>query len=37
MKFETPEALELPEKGFVADPDAYAAPEGGNVEVKVNP
>ncbi len=36
-KFKTPEAKELPEQGFVADPDAYQAPAGGNVEVMVSP
>ncbi len=32
-----PEAPELPNAGFVGDPEAYQAPAGSNVEIKVNP
>lgn len=37
LKFEPPQAPELPAKGFVADPEGYQAPEGKSVQVKVSP
>ncbi len=37
FKLRAPEAPELPEKGFVADPEGYQAPAGRSVEVKVEP
>ncbi len=37
FKFVEPQASELPESGFVSDPDAYQAPKGKSVEVKVSP
>ncbi|MCB0342112.1 MAG: aconitate hydratase [Pseudobdellovibrionaceae bacterium] len=37
IKLSAPEAPELPEKGFVSDPEAYQAPRGSGVEVQVAP
>lgn len=37
LKLKAPEAPELPSQGFAADPEAYQAPQGKNVEVKVAP
>ena len=37
FKLEEPTAPELPSHGFVSDPEAYQAPQGQGVEVKVNP
>ncbi|MCB0420060.1 MAG: aconitate hydratase [Bdellovibrionales bacterium] len=37
VKFSIPEAPELPSDGFVHDPEAYKAPQGQGVEVKVDP
>lgn len=37
IMFVAPEAPELPENGFVADPSAYTKPEGKGVQIKVSP
>lgn len=37
FKLKAPVAPELPEKGFVADPEGYQAPAGRTAEVKVDP
>jgi aconitate hydratase len=37
LKLKAPEAAEYPEKGFVADPEGYQAPQGSTVEVQVSP
>ena len=37
FKLEEPTAPELPSSGFVSDPEAYQAPQGQGVEVKVAP
>lgn len=37
FKLNAPKAEELPEKGFVSDPEAYQAPQGKGVEVQVSP
>ncbi len=37
FKLQEPTAPELPENGFLSDPEAYQAPKGGSVEVKVAP
>lgn len=37
LKFKAPEAPELPEKGFVPDPQGYQAPAGRGVSVAVSP
>lgn len=37
MKLEPPKAPELPESGYVSDPEAYQAPQGASTEVKVAP
>ena len=37
MKLEAPQAPELPESGYVSDPEAYQAPAGSGTEVKVAP
>lgn len=37
LKLKAPEAPELPEKGFVADPEGYQKPGGKNVTVVVSP
>lgn len=37
LKFKAPDAPELPSGGFVHDPEAYQAPQGSGVEVKVAP
>jgi aconitate hydratase len=37
LKLQPPVAPELPEKGFVADPDGYQAPKGKGAEVVVSP
>lgn len=36
-KLSPPEAPELPESGFVSDPDGYQAPQGRSVKVQVDP
>lgn len=37
MKLQAPVAPELPESGYVSDPEAYQAPAGSNTAVKVAP
>jgi aconitate hydratase len=37
FKFKEPKSEELPKQGFVSDPEAYQAPKGKGVEVKVSP
>ncbi|MCB0413213.1 MAG: aconitate hydratase [Bdellovibrionales bacterium] len=37
FKLEEPVAPELPERGYLADPEAYQQPQGANVEVAVSP
>ncbi len=37
VKLRAPDAPELPEKGFVHDPQAYVKPKGQSAKVKVNP
>lgn len=37
IKLKAPEAPELPSSGYVADPDAYKAPEGKSAEIKIDP
>ncbi|MCH2534268.1 MAG: aconitate hydratase [Bdellovibrionales bacterium] len=37
FKLRAPKAEELPEKGFVSDPEAYQAPKGKDAEVQVSP
>lgn len=37
FKLNAPVAEELPEKGFVSDPEAYQAPKGKDAEVQVSP
>ncbi|MCB0390248.1 MAG: aconitate hydratase [Bdellovibrionales bacterium] len=37
FKLNEPKAPELPSSGFVSDPEAYQAPQGQSVEVKVSP
>ena len=36
VKLKTPEAAELPQSGFVSDPNAYQKPQGKEVEVQVS-
>ncbi|MCB0407762.1 MAG: aconitate hydratase [Bdellovibrionales bacterium] len=37
LKLQPPQAPELPESGYVSDPEAYQAPQGKGTEVKVAP
>ncbi len=37
IKLKAPEAPELPEKGYLPDPEGYQAPAGKNAKVAVNP